>query len=223
MSDTCATCTGMCCYDVIVRVTGYDAWRIKQAQALQFEQFLTAGPDEPAGQGAFLLGSERRALYLGKNAANERACTFLMHLPDGFRRCGIYAERPTVCTVYPMTFTNGSVALRPDVRCKAANWNMATITYPYWRRNLLEHLFESHVYGIVAERWNETGGKNGGTLPGYFAHVERCFDSIDALRSEIGKESFDDLILHWQQPAAEGDAQRRVADFLNEVSSICAR
>ena len=222
MSDACATCTGMCCYDVIVRVTGYDAWRIKRAQALQFEQFLTVGPDTPAGQGAFFVEGERRALYLGKNVANERACTFLMHLPNDTRRCGVYAERPTVCAVYPMTFTNGSVALRADVRCEASNWNMATITYPYWRRNLLEHLFESHLYGIVAGRWNETSGQNGGTLPEYLAHVERCFDAIDARRSEIGKESFDDIILHWQQPAAESEAQTRVADFLAEVHSICA-
>jgi Fe-S-cluster containining protein len=213
----------MCCYDVIVRVTGYDAWRIKRAQALQFEQFLTIGPDAPAGPGAFMLGGERQALYLGKNAGNQRACAFLMHLPNDTRRCGIYAERPTVCAVYPMTFTNGSVALRGDVRCEASNWNMASITYPYWRRGLLDHIFESHLYGIVAERWNEAAGTNGRTLIEYYAHVQRCFDAIDARRSEIGKESFDDLILHWQQPAADSEAQARVADFLTEVRSICAQ
>ena len=214
---------GLCCYDVIVRITGYDAWRIKRAQALEFSQFVTIGPDAPTGPGAFLIDGERHAIYLGKNAENERACTFLMHLPAGeVRRCGIYAERPRVCLVYPMTFTNGSVALRSDARCEASSWNMATITYPYWRRNLLEHLFEAHLYGIVAERWNESSAKNGGTVPQYYAYVERCFDAIDARRSEIGKESFDDLLLYWQQPAAGGEAQARVADFLTAVRSICA-
>ena len=220
MSDACATCSGECCYDVIVRVTGYDAWRIKRAQALDFGQFLTIGPDTPAGPGAFTLDGERRALYLGKNAANQRACAFLMHVPDGIRRCGIYAERPRVCAVYPMTFTNGSVALRSDVRCEASNWNMATITYPYWRRNLLEHMFESHLYGLVAEHWNRRSA-NGGTLPQYYAFVERCFDTIDARRSEIGEEAFDDLMLHWQQ-AIDEDATARVETFLADVDRLCA-
>jgi Fe-S-cluster containining protein len=220
VSDACATCNGLCCYDVVVRITGYDAWRIKRAQALEFSQFVTIGADTPAGPGAFLIDGERHAIYLGKNAENARACTFLMHLPGEVRRCGIYAERPRVCAVYPMTFTNGSVALRGDIRCETSNWNMATITYPYWRRNLLEHLFESHLYGLVAERWNETSAPSGGTLPQYYAYVERCFDAIDARRSEIGKESFDDLVLHWQQAVDEG-ATARVKSFLADVEGIC--
>ncbi len=221
MSDACATCTGLCCYDVVVRVTGYDAWRIKRAQALEFEQFLTIGPDMPAGPGAFLIAGERKALYLGKNAGNPRACTFLMHLPGGVQRCGIYAERPRVCAVYPMTLTNGSVALRSDVRCEASNWNMATITYPFWRHSLLEHLFETHLYERVAGHWNETQATNNAKLAEYYAYVERCFDAIAARRSDIGKESFDELILHWQQGA--GDAPTTpVQSFLADVDRLCA-
>jgi Fe-S-cluster containining protein len=204
-------------------VTGYDAWRIKRAQALAFEEFLTIGPDAPHGAGAFLLDGELRAIHLGKNAANPRACTFLMHLPGEVRRCGIYAERPRVCAVYPMTLTNGSVALRSDVRCEASNWNMATITYPYWRRNLLEHLFESHLYQIVAERWNEAAANEGGALPEYYAHLERCFDAIDARRSEIGKERFDELILHWQESGADEATRAPIAEFFAEVYGLCAR
>jgi len=220
VSDVCATCSGMCCYDVLVRVTGYDAWRIKRAQALAFDQFLMVGPDTPAGPGAFVLEGERCAIYLGKNAENARVCAFLMHLPGDVRRCGVYAERPTVCAVYPMTFTNGSVALRSDVRCEATNWNMATITYPKWRRGLLAHLFESHLYGRVTDRWNETRAKSGGTLAEFFAYVESCFDAIDVRRSEIGKEDFDDLLLHWQQPVDEAAAARGER-FLADVDHIC--
>ncbi|MHB8146767.1 MAG: YkgJ family cysteine cluster protein [Vulcanimicrobiaceae bacterium] len=221
MSDVCATCIGLCCYDVLVRVTGYDAWRIKRAQALNFEQFLMAGTDTPAGPGAFLIAGERRALYLEKNAANPRACTFLMHLPDDVRRCGIYAERPSVCAVYPMTFTNGSVALRSDVRCEASNWNMATITYPFWRRNLLVHTFETHLYQRVADHWNETAGANDGGSAEYYAYVERCFDGIDARRSDIAKEAFDDLIARWQQPV-DDTATKSVESFLVDVDRLCS-
>ena len=207
MSDACANCNGTCCYNVSVRVTGYDAWRIKRAQALEFEQFLRAQPEPEAQAGSFLIGSERFALYLGKNPRNPDVCTFLMHLPDGIMRCGIYPERPRVCAVYPMTFKNGSVDLRTDVACKPANWNLATITYPMWRRNLLEHFFEGFVNARVAARWDEGSAYAKAALADYYRYADDAFEGIDAARIARG-EAFEDLILHWQDaaPAEQLDA-----------------
>ncbi|HET9392479.1 MAG TPA: YkgJ family cysteine cluster protein [Candidatus Rubrimentiphilum sp.] len=221
MSDSCAACTGLCCYDVVVRVTGYDAWRIKRAQALPFEQFLAIGPDMPAAPGAFMLDGERSALYLGKNSENSRACTFLMHLSGGVQRCGIYANRPSVCAVYPMTFTNGSVALRSDVRCDKSNWNMATITYPRWRHALLKHLFETHLYDRVAAAWNEIPAAANPSLAKYYAYIERCFDAIDTMRLDAGEKNFDELILRWQQAGGQ-TSETPAEDFLKQVDRVSA-
>jgi Fe-S-cluster containining protein len=220
MSDTCATCNGTCCYNVIVRIMGYDLWRIRRAQALDFSQFVSAQVDTEPKSDSFRIGEQHYALFLGKNPIAPTACTFLMHFPDDIRRCGIYAERPRVCSVYPMTLRFGAVDLRSDVACKASNWDMATLTYPKWRRALLEHTLESHLYYRVAQHWNEAAPA-GASLADYYGYVERCFDRIDALRSAFG-DDFEGLIMHWQDAAPdESDLERRAA-FEREVDLACA-
>jgi Fe-S-cluster containining protein len=205
-----------------VRVTAYDAWRIKRAQALEFEQFLYTQPDPQAMPGSFLLGEERHALYLGKNPRNKDVCTFLMHFPDGTMRCGVYAERPRVCSVYPMTFKNGSVDIRADVQCKAENWNLATITYPLWRRNLLEHFLEGFINDRVASRWNESPRHATATLADYYRYADAAFGEIDAARTSRG-ESFEDLILHWQDSSKAETLDDDYHGFFSEVDAICER
>jgi Fe-S-cluster containining protein len=204
-----------------VRVTAYDAWRIKRAQALEFDQFLYAQPDPQGLPGNFLLGQERHALYLGKNQRNPDVCTFLMHFPDGTMRCGVYAERPRVCSVYPMTFKNGSVDLRTDVQCKPENWNLATITYPMWRRNLLEHFFEGFVNDRVALRWNEGSLHTTASLPDYYRYAETAFDGIDAVCRARG-EAFEELVLHWQDSARAETLNAEYLSFFTELDALCA-
>jgi Fe-S-cluster containining protein len=220
MSDTCATCNGNCCYNVIVRIMGYDAWRIKRAQALDFSQFVAAEPEADPKSDAFRIGDAHYALFLAKNPAVPTACTFLMLFPDEICRCGIYAERPRVCSVYPMTLRFGAVDLRSDVVCKASNWDMATLSYPKWRRALLEHNLESVAYFRVAQHWNHAAPADA-TLADYYGYVERCFDRIDALRSDLG-DDFEDLILHWQDASPENDDITRRTAFEREIELACS-
>ncbi len=220
MSNTCAACNGSCCYNVIVRITGYDAWRIKRAQALDFSQFVTPEVEAEPKADSFRIGEKQYALFLGKNPIAPTACTFLMHFPDDIRRCGIYAERPRVCSVYPMTLRFGAVDLRGDVTCKASNWDMATLTYPKWRRALLEHSLESNAYFRVAKNWNQAAPA-GASVADYYGYVERCFDEIDAARATWG-EAFEDLILHWQDAApSDSDFESRAA-FERAIDLACA-
>lgn len=221
MSDTCATCNGTCCYNVVVRVTGYDAWRIKRAQALEFGQFLYTQPDDPPMPGGFVVGCQRLAIYLGKSAERPNACAFLMHFPGDVKRCGIYEERPRVCAVYPMTFRNGSVALRDDVQCKPTNWNMATITYPRWRGALLRHHFETLLYERVAAHWNDRHQNGKAALADYYAYVERCFDGIDATIESIDHAEFDELVLHWQDASPNETQRVKLGNFFERVDEIC--
>jgi Fe-S-cluster containining protein len=221
VSDSCAACTGACCSNVIVRVTGYDAWRIKRAQGLEFRQFLYTQPDDGTLAGGFLIAGERLATYLGKSAAHPPACTFLMHLPGDVRRCGVYADRPRVCAVYPMTIRNGSVDLRTDVFCKPSNWNMATLTYPAWRRSLLEHYFELSVYDRVATSWSERYGRTEATLDDYYRYVEASFDDIDAAQQRRG-DLLDESILHWQDATSSPESKAELTEFFDEIDRACA-
>lgn len=220
MSDTCASCNGACCYNVIVRIMGYDAWRIKRAQALEFSQFVVAQVEAEPKSDGFRIGEEHYAMFLGKNPVAPNACTFLMHFPDDVRRCGIYAERPRVCSVYPMTLRFGAVDLRDDVVCKASNWDMATLTYPKWRRAILEHNLESVAYYRVAQHWNDAAPA-GRALNDYYGYVERCFDRIDAARSALGDE-FEELILHWQDAAPRPADHEQRAAFERTIEAACA-
>src|ERR1700680_4256013 len=102
MTDACAGCTGRCCWDVVVRITGLDAWRIRRSQGLEYAQFVNVLPDDDPGGESFRIGDRLCSLYLAKNPLQPRACTFLMHLPGEQQRCGIYTERPHVCAAYPM-------------------------------------------------------------------------------------------------------------------------
>jgi len=40
MSSGCASCSGRCCYDIVVRVTPLDIWRIARAQRLAFDEIV---------------------------------------------------------------------------------------------------------------------------------------------------------------------------------------
>jgi Fe-S-cluster containining protein len=155
MSDACAGCTGRCCWDVVVRVTGLDAWRIRRSQGLEYAQFVNVLPDDDPGGESFRIGDRLCSLYLAKNPLQPRACTFLMHLPGEQQRCGIYAERPLVCAAYPMQLRYGSVDLRSDVRCAPSDWNLATLDYRRWRETFTAYAFERAVFGRIATQWNE--------------------------------------------------------------------
>jgi Fe-S-cluster containining protein len=222
MSDTCSGCDGNCCYDVVIRITGYDAWRIKRAQALALEQFVSVQKDEETAPGAFLLAGGYHALFLAKSAAEPRACTFLIHFPDEVRRCGIYAERPRVCAVYPFALRNGTVDIRSDVVCKPSNWNMATLNYPHWRRSLLGYMLEWQVYQRVVTIWNALAQPPAPGIGDYFAYIDRCFDGIDSFKASLGDGEFDELVLH-SRDAAPSDVEReRYERFFSQVDSVCS-
>ena len=187
-ADACAGCTGNCCRDVVVRVTGFDAWRIRRGQRLEYDQFVEVRPDEDPMAETFRIGDESCSLFLGKSAVDPAACVFLMNLPGDVRRCGMYADRPTVCAVYPMTLRYGSIELREDVRCTPADWNMATLDYPLWREAFLGYAVERRLFGRFAGAWNlrapfedaEPGRER------FFRHLDGVTEAMVAARDRLG-------------------------------------
>ncbi|MBV9358151.1 MAG: YkgJ family cysteine cluster protein, partial [Chloroflexi bacterium] len=115
--NPCATC-GKCCRSYVVPVCGYDIWRISTEQRLGPEQFVVAYPLKEAASESFILepNGGRLGLALDKRGpfTINRACIFLVELAGSNARCGIYADRPVVCQVYPMSFHEGLISQRPD-------------------------------------------------------------------------------------------------------------
>jgi Fe-S-cluster containining protein len=216
--EACSGCDGRCCYDVLVGITGYDAWRIARAHELPFDEIVTIATSVAGGLGAFRLGDGFAALVLPKNPREERACVFLMHFASGERRCGTYASRPYVCRTYPMRLVDDRVALRRDVACAAGAWNRTVARAAAWRRDLLAYDFEWDLYSRTIAAWDasELDG-----LPAYFDFVFRTFESIDAARTAYDAAAYEALIAAHHAPVSEPE-RRTLARFFDERER-CAR
>ena len=161
MSEGCRGCTGRCCYDVVVHVTPFDVRRIAVAQHL--EPIAIVRPREVTDRdraaneafGVRLDGTPRRFRpVLRKSASDTRACQFLIHIDDERKRCGIYADRPRVCAVYPFSTRRGSVDLRDDARCAPGDWDMARLDYAAVRREIAMYSAEWAATARIEEAWN---------------------------------------------------------------------
>jgi Fe-S-cluster containining protein len=155
MTGACDACNGRCCYDVAVGITGFDAWRIATAHGLPLHSFVTVATAEPSSLGAFRFHDGFAVLVLQRNPREERACAFLMLLPDGARRCGTYVSRPTVCRTYPMRrLVGGNVELRIDVACPPGAWDAGAIAAPGWSADLHAYESEWRGYERAIAAWN---------------------------------------------------------------------
>lgn len=156
MSDGCSGCSGRCCYDVIVRVTPFDVWRLARAHRLRFDEIVVPWQEpKPSELGLRLDASENRYLtILPRHPLEQSACAFLVHLSDGVKRCGVYADRPLVCEVYPFEMKYGTVDLRADVRCAPDDWNLATLDYRGRRTTFDRYNAEVTAAARIAADWN---------------------------------------------------------------------
>jgi len=164
----CVDCNGSCCCDVLVGITGYDAWRIARANALRFEDFVTVASAEPGDLGAFRLGDGYAALVLQRNPHEPHACAFLMRLPRERRRCGTYASRPTVCRVYPMEPDEPSPRVRANAVCPPGAWDAARLDVPAWSADLGAYALEWQAYASAIAAWNASTLDG---LPEFFAFL----------------------------------------------------
>ena len=192
----CAGCTGNCCRDVVVRVTGFDAWRIRRGQRLEYDQFVEVRADEdPLGE-TFRIGDQSCSLFLTKSAVDPASCVFLMNLPGDVRRCSIYADRPAVCAVYPMTLRYGTVELREVVRCAPSDWNMAKRDYPHWREAFLGYAVERRLFGRVVEAWNRHAPfeDEEPARARFFRHLDAATEALVAARDRLGAEGTEEAL-----------------------------
>jgi hypothetical protein len=161
-------------------VCGFDVWLICTRQRLSPEQFLVARPQEQAARDGFLLDAAgpTYALMLDKQGPLrvKQPCVFLLRLPDGSSRCGIYAERPVVCQTYPMGLWHDAVVIRDKVLCPPDAWPRAAVRRPAWRAAIQRQRLHFDVYYQVVARWNarvRAGPPTRFSLPVFVAASDR--------------------------------------------------
>jgi Fe-S-cluster containining protein len=201
VSSGCTTCSGECCRQYLVHLTGRDAVTIARGQALPFESFIDIVSEEGPSSKGFVLDDSGDAFALCLQRRQDGACTFLVALTDGSQRCGIYPERPLTCAVFPLRLFHGSVDIRPDVICEPSGRRITTVDLPAGRARLIRASFEWSVYAHVVAAWNAAHAHEPVRLheSAYFAYVGAAYDAIDALIE--AQPAPDAIIEHWMDGA----------------------
>jgi Fe-S-cluster containining protein len=212
MSFGCTTCSGECCRQYLVHISGRDAVTIARGQRLAFESFVDiVSAGEPTGA-CFTLDGSGDTFGLSLRRRQDGACSFLVALTDGSQRCGIYPERPFTCAVFPLRLFRGSVDIRPDVICEPSGRRITAVDLPRGRAMLVRASFEWSVYARVVTAWNEARDAVPGRLDErvYFDYVGAAYDAIDAVLADRSPAATASAIDHWMDgvPAPDVEAER---------------
>jgi Fe-S-cluster containining protein len=202
--NPCATC-GACCRSYIVPVCGYDVWRISTSQRLGPEQFLIPCPQDQPRLDGFLLALDEPAYGLALDKRGrfqpDQACVFLVDLKGGNSRCGIYADRPTVCQAYPMTLRDEETVQFRDAICPPGSWPEAAVHRPSWREAIARRTMHYGIYEDVVSRWNarfmDAPPGMELSLFAFYAYLMNVYDRMEALNREVGAERLAVITHSW--------------------------
>ena len=153
----CAACIGDCCRRYVVPLTVDDVLRLVAATALHPAEFVALRPT-PTGFTGFRIAPDGEVyLTLAKRPAqpwHHGACTFLLELPGGQARCGVYPARPGACRTFPTTPVHGTAAVKSGTLCGPDAWNAAVMDLPRFRRDLKAQANAWSATNRIAATWN---------------------------------------------------------------------
>jgi hypothetical protein len=183
MSWGCATCRGECCRRYLVHISGRDAVGIARGQALAFDAFIDLVSEEGPSSLGFALDDSGDTYGLCLRRRPDGACSFLVALPDGVERCGIYPDRPIACAIFPLGLVDAGVGIRTDVICEPDGQRVTTADLAAGGALLGRASFEWSVYAHVVGAWNVARARVPSRLDEsvYFEYVGSAYDAIDAL------------------------------------------
>lgn len=199
----CGSCRKACCANYTVSINGYDAWLIGKGLHLPLESFLVYFPVGEENDRGFLLepGGKRYELALDKVGEYRKGnpCVFLVELPGGGGRCGIYPYRPMVCQTYPAYRQEEIVVLRDDVLCPEGAWNLVGMDLPLFRQRLSHFRMEQEIYAYIVSGWNEAVERAGRTftIRAYYTALMNLYEGIDRWRKDFSPEALNDLSRQW--------------------------
>jgi Fe-S-cluster containining protein len=215
--NPCRTC-GNCCRWYVVGVSGFDIWRISSQQRLHPMQFLIAYDRKGDGLTRFRLepGGEALSLALDKRGQAElehtQPCVFLMTLRDGHERCGIYADRPDACRIYPFDVNGDAPGGRETTVCPPDSWPADTWTQPRWSSAVRHQDMNADVYSEVVTRWNaRVAAMPAGTqftADDYVTYILNVYDALAKLDASFGEEAMAQVRSRWRGlklDASEGE------------------
>jgi Fe-S-cluster containining protein len=208
---------------MIVPVTSFDAQRIARRQRLPFAAFLEPFLDaEPDAQSLRLDASdERYQVKLRQSRVETAACGFLALLGGEQRRCGIYADRPIVCAVYPFVSAKGSVELRSDARCAPGDWNLSLLDFRGFRTLLGRYAAERDADATIVNVWNAAvaSGAIAGGFDVYCGYASRAVERFQGGRDEPADTTFLEC---WHDPGLAPDIVSAQVAWLAAFEA-CAR
>jgi len=215
MSSGCTTCSGDCCRQYLVHVSGRDAVTIARGQGLALEQFVDVVPPVGAPGTGFTLDASGTMYGLALRRHGDGACTFLVELTDGSYRCGIYPHRPLTCAVFPLRLYRGSVDIRPDVICEPSGRRITTVDLPQARAQLVRAGFEWAMYARVVAAWNAVRSSRPERIAEdrYFAYVVAVYDALDAALAELPPATRTAAVEHWMDGVPSDDVTAARAEI----------
>jgi Fe-S-cluster containining protein len=224
----CASC-GACCRGYLVPLCGRDVWRISRRLHLAPEQFVVAWREDDDGPDRFRLEADgpRYTLVLDRRgwSAERSTCLFLLTLPGGRDRCGIYAHRPAACGAYPMVMRRDVVALRDDPLCPPGAWAADEAVRPAWRDALQQARMDFDVYHAVVERWNARQRVDRATRhpSEYYDYLLGVYEALGALEAELGADGLAGLRDGWRAPPDRADEVARWQRHMERVRAAVGR
>jgi Fe-S-cluster containining protein len=196
-----------------VPLCGRDVWLISRRLHLDPERFVVAWQEEEPSVDGFRIESDGPpySLVLDKRgwSRDGSPCVFLLRLPGGHDRCGIYPHRPVSCRAYPMVLLRDAVALRDDPLCPPGAWPTDEPVRPAWREALQDAHMQFDVYRAVVDRWNarvRAAAPARFELADFYGFLLAAYDALAALDGEIGEAGLTRLRDGWRAPLGPGDA-----------------
>lgn len=186
----CHDCNGACCRRYLVPVHGFDLHRLTRSQQLPVEAFARFSPTDPGSRGAFRLSRDDRSFRITlAHRDGGSTCTFLLELPGGAGRCGVYPHRPDVCAVFPMEMSAGVPVVRDDVACPPGRWE--PLDSAVWAPALDRAELEWRIYETALERWDGWVRRRAAGDPAdpamLLAWLADLYTRLDPIRAELGE------------------------------------
>ena len=157
-------------------------------------------------------------------SAERSPCLFLLTLPDGEDRCGVYADRPVACGAYPMILRAERISMRDDPLCPSDAWPADEPARPAWRAALQRARMDFDVYHAVVERWNAgvRAGRAAAHPSDYYDYLLRAYAALEGLEARIGPAGLADLRAAWRAPLDRGGQPMAWQRHLEAVRALLA-
>jgi Fe-S-cluster containining protein len=228
--NPCLACPGHCCSQNLINLCGYDVWVIATGLSVEPTSFLAFAQLEVDSPYHFRLDGSEKAYCLALNMKEwnhphltspiegegfspevpdgSRRCIFLMELPSGQTRCGIYGLRPIACRAYPLVLTENGAEVKPWAMCPESGHTLNQRDGAFWQAELERHDMEFSIYALVVETWNGKGKDQPAirelNFRPFLAFLMEAYGRLEPARRAVPEESWPRIWNRWRRFTAEG-------------------